>query len=158
MAEFGCSEIVATLGLSLFVVSSALSPMVLAPLSKFYSRKPVYIASLLCFVIWIIPCAVARNIQTLLVARFFNGFARAAFLSVVGGTVGDLFSRSAISAHADLPQQSLPGSRIGTCGRGIHQLLCKLALDFLGALDLGWGSVAHDGRVRTGNLPSRSSV
>lgn len=97
MMEFGCSEIVATLGLSLFVVGLALSPMILAPLSEFYGRKPVYVASLLCFVIWIIPCAVAPNIQTLLVARFFNGFAGAAFLSVAGGTVGDLFSRDQLS-------------------------------------------------------------
>jgi MFS family permease len=36
---------------------------------------------------------VAPNIQTLLVARFFNGFAGAALLSVAGGSVGDLFGR-----------------------------------------------------------------
>jgi MFS family permease len=46
MTEFGCSEIVAILGLSLFVVGLALSSMIVAPLSEFYGRKPVYIASL----------------------------------------------------------------------------------------------------------------
>ncbi len=94
MEEFQVSEIVATLGLSLFVVGLALSPMILAPLGDFYGRKPVYIVSLLIYVIWIIPCARAPNIQTLLIARFFNGFAGAAFLGVAGGTVGDLFSRT----------------------------------------------------------------
>jgi Major Facilitator Superfamily len=94
MKEFQVSEIVATLGLSLFVAGLALSPMILAPLSEFYGRKPVYVISLIVYVIWIIPCAVAPNIQTLLVARFFNGFAGAAFLSVAGGTIGDMFSRT----------------------------------------------------------------
>ena len=35
----------------------------------------------------------ARNIQTLLISRFLDGFAGSAFLSVAGGTVGDLFPR-----------------------------------------------------------------
>lgn len=34
IAEFGCSEIVATLGLSLFVMGLGLGPMLLAPLSE----------------------------------------------------------------------------------------------------------------------------
>jgi MFS family permease len=45
------------------------------------------------FTIWMIPCAVAPNIQTMLVARFLDGLAGSAFLSVAGGTVGDLFAR-----------------------------------------------------------------
>ncbi|XHG01982.1 hypothetical protein AWENTII_005347 [Aspergillus wentii] len=96
--EMHVSKTVATLGLSMFVVGLGLSPMVLAPLSEFYGRKPVYVVSMFFFVIWMIPCAVARNIQTLLVARFLDGFAGAAFLSVAGGTVGDMFSRDKLQA------------------------------------------------------------
>jgi len=55
---------------------------------QFYGRRPIYIYSYLCFVIWIIPSAVARNMATMLVARFFDGLAGSAFLSVAGGTVG----------------------------------------------------------------------
>lgn len=50
------------------------------------------------FLIWLIPCAVAQNIQTMIVSRFFNGLAGSAFLSVAGGTVGDLFDRHELSA------------------------------------------------------------
>ncbi|KAE8389001.1 major facilitator superfamily domain-containing protein [Aspergillus alliaceus] len=96
--DLHASEIVTTLGLSIFVVGLGLSPMILAPLSEFYGRKPVYVVSMFFFVIWIIPCAVARNIETLIVARFFNGFAGAAFLSVAGGTVGDLFPKQKLQA------------------------------------------------------------
>lgn len=112
-ARFDISEIVAILGLTLFAVGLGLSPMILAPLSEvcslldtlhtcanviqFYGRKPIYIGSLFFFVAFLIPCAVAQNIQTLLVARFFNGFAGSAFLSVAGGTVGDLFPADKLS-------------------------------------------------------------
>ncbi|MCJ1474179.1 hypothetical protein MMC13_002837 [Lambiella insularis] len=65
--EFACSEIVATLGLSLFVVGlerqevfrKRTRPMVLGPLSEFY---------------------VAQNIQTMLIVRFLDGVAGSAFL------------------------------------------------------------------------------
>jgi hypothetical protein len=40
-----------------------------------------------------IPCAVAQNIQTMLVGRFLDGLAGSAFLSVAGGTVGDMFAK-----------------------------------------------------------------
>ncbi|KAF2493973.1 MFS general substrate transporter, partial [Lophium mytilinum] len=91
--EFGISNIVATLGLTLFVAGCGLGPMLLGPLSEFYGRKPIYIVSLAFFAIWIIPCAVAQNIQTLLVARFLGGLCGSAFLSVAGSTMGDLFAR-----------------------------------------------------------------
>jgi MFS family permease len=38
------------------------------------------------------------NIQTMLIGRFIDGVAGSAFLSVAGGTVGDLFSRNSLQA------------------------------------------------------------
>lgn len=61
--------------------------------TQFYGRRPIYIGSFTFFLIWLIPCAVARNIQTMLIARFLDGLAGSAFLSVAGGTVGDMFAR-----------------------------------------------------------------
>ncbi|KAJ6035943.1 MFS general substrate transporter [Penicillium herquei] len=89
--EFGTSLELATLGLSLYVLGLGLGPLLFSPLSEFYGRRPVYLTSTLMFLIWLIPCAVAKNIQTLLVARFFSGLSGSAFLSVAGGTVVDLF-------------------------------------------------------------------
>ncbi|CCC12970.1 unnamed protein product [Sordaria macrospora k-hell] len=91
-AEFHCSRIVATLGLSFFVLGIALGPF-WSPLAEFYGRRPIYICSFAGFLIWLIPSAVAKNIQTMVIARFFQGLAGSAFLSVSGGTVGDLFTR-----------------------------------------------------------------
>ncbi|KAH8601211.1 major facilitator superfamily domain-containing protein, partial [Bisporella sp. PMI_857] len=91
--EFHCSRIVATLGLSFFIFGLGVGPMLLGPLSEFYGRRPIYLASFSLFLIWLIPSAVAKNIETMLVARFLDGLSGSAFLSVAGGTVGDMFRR-----------------------------------------------------------------
>ncbi|PVH81274.1 multidrug resistance protein [Cadophora sp. DSE1049] len=96
--EFRCSQEVAILGLSMFVIGLAIGPMVLSPLSEFYGRRYIYIISVSFFLIWLIPCAVSQNIQTLIIARFLGGVSGSAFLSVSGGTVADLFQPSEIQA------------------------------------------------------------
>ncbi|KAJ5567152.1 hypothetical protein N7535_006458 [Penicillium sp. DV-2018c] len=93
MKEFGCSREVATLGLSFFIWGLGLGPLVLSPLSEFYGRRNIYIVSFSLFLIWLIPCAVAQNTESMLVSRFFSGLSGSAFLSVAGGTVGDIFDR-----------------------------------------------------------------
>ncbi|KAL3445809.1 major facilitator superfamily domain-containing protein [Aspergillus insuetus] len=82
MKEFSCSHEIATLGLSLFIWGMGI-----------YGRKIIYLSSLTSFFIWLLPCALATNVQTLLIGRFLNGFSGSAFLSVAGGTVNDLFPR-----------------------------------------------------------------
>lgn len=95
--EFGNSRIVATLGLALFVFGLGLAPMLLGPLSEFFGRRPIYVIGFAMFLIWLIPCAVSQNIQTMLIARFFDGLAGSAFLSVAGGTVGDMFTKETLT-------------------------------------------------------------
>jgi MFS family permease len=97
MKEFHVSEEVMTLGLSLFVAGLGLGPMLLSPLSEFYGRKPVYVVSMAFFTIWILPCALAKNIVTMLIVRFIGGLCGSAFLSVAGGTVGDMFNKKELS-------------------------------------------------------------
>ena len=71
--------------------------MFLSPLSEFYGRRMIYLAAFGMFFIWLIPCAVAQNIQTMIIVRFFDGLSGSAFLSVAGGTVGDMFTRDKLS-------------------------------------------------------------
>ena len=47
--------------------------MVFAPLSEMYGRRVMYVTTLLIGVVFIIPCAVANNIGTLLVCRAIDG-------------------------------------------------------------------------------------
>ncbi|KGO50466.1 hypothetical protein PEX2_037830 [Penicillium expansum] len=95
-AQFHISELVATVGLSLFIFGMGVGPMFVAPISEFYGRRPIYIASLALFTIWLIPCAAANNFGTLLAGRMLGGLTSAAFQSVAGGTIGDLFTRETL--------------------------------------------------------------
>ncbi|KAF2211896.1 hypothetical protein CERZMDRAFT_112204 [Cercospora zeae-maydis SCOH1-5] len=96
--EFHVSRLGATVGLTTFVCGLGLGPMFLSPLSEFYGRRLIYIYAFGMYLIWLIPCAVAPNIATMLIARFFDGLAGSAFLSVAGGTVGDMFRKDQLSA------------------------------------------------------------
>ncbi|PVH84279.1 MFS general substrate transporter [Cadophora sp. DSE1049] len=98
MPKFGVSRIVSTLGISFYNIGLGLGTIILAPLSEFYGRRFVYIFSFGAFFIWLIPCAVTQNIETMLVSRFLDGFFGSAFLSVSGGTIGDLFLPHELSA------------------------------------------------------------
>ncbi|KAG6178292.1 hypothetical protein E4U36_006538 [Claviceps purpurea] len=97
-ADFHNSRIVSVLGLSTFVLGIAFGPMILSPLSEFYGRRPIYLVTWTLYLIFLIPQAVARNVATIIVFRFLDGFTGSAFLAVSGGTVSDLFARGALQA------------------------------------------------------------
>lgn len=65
--------------------------MVFAPLSEVIGRRYVYAGTLLLAVIFEIPCAVAPNIGTLIVCRAIDGIAFSAPMTLVGGTLADLW-------------------------------------------------------------------
>lgn len=65
--------------------------MVFAPLSEIFGRRIIYASTLLAAVIFIIPCAVATNIETLLICRAIDGIAFSAPMTLVGGTLADLW-------------------------------------------------------------------
>ncbi|KAJ5465293.1 uncharacterized protein N7458_000979 [Penicillium daleae] len=94
--QFHISELAATVGLSLFIFGMGVGPMFVAPISEFYGRRPVYFVSLALFTIWLIPCAAANNFGTMLAGRMLGGLTSAAFQSVAGGTIGDLFTRETL--------------------------------------------------------------
>jgi multidrug resistance protein len=68
-----------------------IGPMMFAPLSEIFGRRVIYGTTLLLAVIFIIPCALAPNIQTLLVCRALDGIAFSAPMTLVGGTLADLW-------------------------------------------------------------------
>jgi multidrug resistance protein len=88
---FHVSEEVTLLTITLFVVGFGVGPMVFAPLSEIFGRRPVYSVTLALAVLFTIPGAVAKNIGTLLVTRFLAGVAFSAPMSLVGGTLVDLW-------------------------------------------------------------------
>lgn len=163
--EFHVSREVATLGLSFFVVGLACGPLFLAPLSEFYGRRWIYIVSYIFVFIFIIPCAVAKNIETIIITRFFDGVAGSTFLSVAGGTIGDvgclwLVDRESIlirlldvrQIRAFFPNDgvfwfSIFRSSNRSYHSWIHQSIHKLAMDLLGTANMD-RSAAYSHRTR----------
>ncbi|EXJ72707.1 uncharacterized protein A1O5_03854 [Cladophialophora psammophila CBS 110553] len=89
--RFHVSEEVSLLTITMFVIGFGVGPLAFAPLSELYGRKPVYVITMGLAVIFEIPCAVAQNIGTLLVCRLIDGIAFSAPMTLVGGTLADLW-------------------------------------------------------------------
>ncbi|PYH51788.1 MFS transporter [Aspergillus niger CBS 101883] len=89
-AEFGTSTTIVTLGLTLYLIGLAVGSMFMAPLSELYGRKPVCIACLFIFTVLIIPCALAKNLATLLVVRFIAALFGSVMISTAPGMVADI--------------------------------------------------------------------
>lgn len=88
---FHVSEEVSFLTITVFVIGFGVGPMAFAPLSEICGRRPIYASTLLVAVIFIIPCAVSQNIGTLIVCRAIDGIAFSAPMTLVGGTLSDLW-------------------------------------------------------------------
>ncbi|KAK2814053.1 hypothetical protein FQN50_000457 [Emmonsiellopsis sp. PD_5] len=89
--EFEIGTVVALLTITVFVIGFGVGPMVFAPLSELIGRRPVYASTLLVAVIFLIPCAVAKNFATLVVCRAISGIAFSAPMTLVGGTLADMW-------------------------------------------------------------------
>lgn len=88
---FGVSRVVAILGLTLYICGFATGPLAFAPLSELYGRKwPLVVASFV-FTCFMFATATAKDIQTLMLCRFFAGAFASCPLAVVGGAFSDLF-------------------------------------------------------------------
>lgn len=72
--DLACSNTVATLGVTTFLLGFGTGPLIFAPLSEIYGRNPVYRSVLFPFVLFNVGCALSPNIATLLVFRFLCGF------------------------------------------------------------------------------------
>ncbi|KAK4053475.1 trifunctional histidinol dehydrogenase [Microbotryomycetes sp. JL201] len=94
MSLFNLSSETFTLGLTFYVIGFALGPMLWAPLSELYGRRPIFMASFAPFFLFNIGCAVSQNIESLLVCRLFAGFFGSSPLTVSGGVIADCFLAS----------------------------------------------------------------
>ncbi|KAL1384423.1 major facilitator superfamily [Phyllosticta capitalensis] len=88
---YGVSREVGILGVSLYVLGFATGPLIWAPLSELRGRRlPLVIASF-GFSIFFIACATAKDLQTIMITRFFSGFFGACPLTVVAAVFSDMF-------------------------------------------------------------------
>ena len=88
-------EVVAVLGVTLFVLGFAASPIIYAPLSEIYGRKGVLVVASLGFTIFQFAVATGENLQTIMICRFFSGLIGAAPMAVVPAAFADMFDNNA---------------------------------------------------------------
>ncbi|EXJ65578.1 hypothetical protein A1O7_01919 [Cladophialophora yegresii CBS 114405] len=89
--EFHIGYVPSTLGVSLFLLGFVLGPVFFGPASEVFGRRVPLFAGYLIFAIFQIPVAVARNVETIMLGRFFGGLAACAPLAVVGGAMADIW-------------------------------------------------------------------
>uniref|UniRef100_A0A0K3CDZ5 BY PROTMAP: gi/472587111/gb/EMS24610.1/ MFS polyamine transporter [Rhodosporidium toruloides NP11] gi/647394703/emb/CDR35936.1/ RHTO0S01e10528g1_1 [Rhodosporidium toruloides] n=1 Tax=Rhodotorula toruloides TaxID=5286 RepID=A0A0K3CDZ5_RHOTO len=110
--ELDTSKTLSLLGLTTFTLAFAIAPLILAPLSEVYGRSFIYFASAVVFALFFIPQALAKNIETVLIARFISGCAGSTAVSIAGGTFADVWrgaDRGAPMAFFTLAAVAGPG-------------------------------------------------
>ncbi|KAL8804248.1 MAG: hypothetical protein Q9182_002702 [Xanthomendoza sp. 2 TL-2023] len=90
-AYFSVSTEVGVLGISLYVLGFATGPIVWAPLSELRGRRLPLIFSMLGFSIFSVATATAKDLQTVMLTRFFAGVFGSCPLAVVGAVFSDMF-------------------------------------------------------------------
>lgn len=88
--SFGITNSEGILGMTTYLIGIAVGSVILAPLSEMYGRRPIYVVSLALFVVFVVACAVAQDIVTILVIRFFGAFCASAMISNAPGSVNDI--------------------------------------------------------------------
>ncbi|KAF2111074.1 major facilitator superfamily domain-containing protein [Lophiotrema nucula] len=90
-ASFSCSKTVATLGLTTFLIGFATGPLLFAPLSEVFGRTIIFRVTLGLFVVFNVGCALAPNVESLLVFRFLCGFFGSPTVTNSGGCLADMW-------------------------------------------------------------------
>ncbi|KAL4904350.1 hypothetical protein BDW74DRAFT_185648 [Aspergillus multicolor] len=90
--EFNISSEVGSLGVTLYVLGFAAGPIAWAPMSEVIGRRlPICLGIFGCGV-FTVACGAGKDIQTIMITRFFAGLFAASPVSVVPAVFADLFS------------------------------------------------------------------
>ncbi|KAJ5996856.1 hypothetical protein N7499_006831 [Penicillium canescens] len=100
--EFSIGTEVGTLGTTLYVLGFASGPLIWAPASELRGRKWPLTIGMLGGGIFTVASAVAKDVQTLIICRFFAGLFGASQLTVVPGVLADLYNNATRGAAISL--------------------------------------------------------
>lgn len=83
---------VSVLSSTLYIIGYASGPLIWAPLSELKGRRPGIIFAMLGFGIFNTAVAVSKDIQTLMICRFFSGIFGSSPLAVVAAVFSDIYN------------------------------------------------------------------
>ncbi|KAJ5981055.1 hypothetical protein N7481_008353 [Penicillium waksmanii] len=92
--EFQTSKEVGSLGVALYVLGFAAGPTIWAPGSELIGRRGPLSVGILGCGIFTVACATAKDLQTIMICRFFAGLFAASPISVVPAVFADLFNNA----------------------------------------------------------------
>lgn len=92
---FGTTEAMVKLTLSTFFGGFCLAQLVCGPMADGWGRRPVTIGYMMVYLVASVVALLSANIETLLVARFFQGVGAAVGVTVSRAIVRDLFTSEA---------------------------------------------------------------
>lgn len=90
-AEFGVDKEQMIGAQSGFVHMLGFGPLLLAPLSETFGRRPVFLTNLIIFTLLQIPTALVRSLPAVITLRTITGFFGAVGVANGGGTISDMF-------------------------------------------------------------------
>jgi MFS transporter, DHA1 family, multidrug resistance protein len=76
----------------LFILFNLLQPLLWGPSSELVGRRPIFLLTLSCYTLLYLGQALAKNIETFLITRFFGGFFAIGPQTVCGGLIADIWS------------------------------------------------------------------
>ncbi|OKL63800.1 hypothetical protein UA08_00517 [Talaromyces atroroseus] len=89
--EFHVSHEVGTLGVSLYVMGFATGPIAWAPLSELKGRRMPIVIGMFGFAVFSLGVASGKDIQTVLICRFWSGIFGASAMTLTAAVLADIF-------------------------------------------------------------------
>ncbi|VVT44573.1 uncharacterized protein SAPINGB_P000461 [Magnusiomyces paraingens] len=89
--KFHVANVVSSLTIALFVLGFASGPIIWSPLSELYGRKFPIVIALFLFTCFTFATATAKDLQTVIICRFFSGISASAPLTIVAAVFADIF-------------------------------------------------------------------
>ena len=131
---FGVSDVVASLGIALYVLGYGIGCLLFSPLSEVpaIGRNPPYAISGFLFVILCIPTSLVDNFAGLMVLRFLLGFMASPCLATAGASLGDIW------AMAEFPFAVALWAAVAALGPAFGPTLSTYAVKALGWRFSSW--------------------
>ncbi|KAL4876783.1 major facilitator superfamily domain-containing protein [Aspergillus karnatakaensis] len=117
---WGAERVPYNLSTTLFTLGFAVTPMVLAPFSESWGRRPVFLTSGVLFTACLAGCGASNSLAGLLVGRFFLGVSGSSFSSIVGGVISDIYA----DHERNVPMALFSGATL--FGTGIGPLMSSV--------------------------------
>lgn len=85
-----------------YLIGFVLGPLVFAPLSEQYGRRPILLSTLCLYIIFTMASALAPNWAGFLVFRFLSGTFASPPMSVTGGSIADVYQEKVSRGQANV--------------------------------------------------------